>query len=283
MKNEIVLEGHTDSQPYSSAGSYTNWELSADRANAARRIMERSGLRNKQITEIRGYADTSLRVKSKPLDPRNRRVSVIVQHADASRTCPRSCGGGAADAPAGDLSGSTQSRIRRAGGAGQSLTLRGHGLRRGSERESLVRPLSAATEAAPVTPEVTSEPGTTGVRRPVGEIVDWSVIDQLRAFSTDDMDLVRELVASFEVNVTQHLPELEAGRAARRRGDDPLSRAPPARRLGTSARDGWSFCANGSRRWAAPASRLARWNWSTTSGPSSRGSRAAFGTDDAGN
>lgn len=72
-----------------------------------------------------------------------------------------------------------------------------------------MRPLSAATEAAPVTPEVTSEPGTTGVRRAAGEIVDWSVIDQLRAFSTDDMDLVRELVASFEVNVTQHLPELE--------------------------------------------------------------------------
>jgi chemotaxis protein MotB len=81
LKNEIVLEGHTDSQPYSKTGSYTNWELSADRANAARRIMERNGLRDKQITEIRGYADTSLRVKSKPLDPRNRRVSVIVQHA----------------------------------------------------------------------------------------------------------------------------------------------------------------------------------------------------------
>jgi HPt (histidine-containing phosphotransfer) domain-containing protein len=72
-----------------------------------------------------------------------------------------------------------------------------------------VRPLSTATEAAPVTPDVTGEPGTTGARPPVGEIVDWSVIDQLRAFSTDEMDLVRELVASFEVNVTQHLPELE--------------------------------------------------------------------------
>jgi chemotaxis protein MotB len=43
--------------------------------------MERNGLRGGQITEIRGYADTSLRVKDKPLDPRNRRVSVIVQHA----------------------------------------------------------------------------------------------------------------------------------------------------------------------------------------------------------
>jgi chemotaxis protein MotB len=81
LKNDVVLEGHTDSQPYSKTGNYTNWELSADRANAARRIMERNGLRERQITEIRGYADTSLRVKNKPLDPRNRRVSVIVQHA----------------------------------------------------------------------------------------------------------------------------------------------------------------------------------------------------------
>ena len=81
LKNDVVLEGHTDSQPYSSTTGYSNWELSADRANAARRTMERSGLRTGQIHEIRGYADTSLRVKNKPLDPRNRRVSVIVQHA----------------------------------------------------------------------------------------------------------------------------------------------------------------------------------------------------------
>jgi HPt (histidine-containing phosphotransfer) domain-containing protein len=72
-----------------------------------------------------------------------------------------------------------------------------------------VRPLSAAAEAAPVTTDVTSEPGATVARRPVNEIVDWSVIEELRAFSTDEMDLVRELVASFEVNVTQQLPELE--------------------------------------------------------------------------
>ena len=72
-----------------------------------------------------------------------------------------------------------------------------------------MRPLSAATEAAPVTTDVTSEPGAPVVRRPVNEIVDWTVIEALRAFSTDEMDLVRELVASFEVNVTQQLPELE--------------------------------------------------------------------------
>ena len=98
-----------------------------------------------------------------------------------------------------------------------------------------MRPLSAATEAAPVTPDVTSEPGATGARRPVGEIVDWSVIDQLRAFSTDDMDLVRELVASFEVNVTQHLPELEQ---AVRRDDAETARFIAHRLRGGSANIG---------------------------------------------
>jgi chemotaxis protein MotB len=59
---------------------YSNWELSADRANAARRTMERAGLREGQVTAIRGFADTVLRVPAKPLDPRNRRVSVVVEH-----------------------------------------------------------------------------------------------------------------------------------------------------------------------------------------------------------
>ncbi len=80
LKNPVIVEGHTDSRPYSAKGGYTNWELSADRANAARRVMEKSGLRDGQMHGIRGYADTSLRVPERPLDPHNRRVTVIVQH-----------------------------------------------------------------------------------------------------------------------------------------------------------------------------------------------------------
>ncbi len=80
LKNPVIVEGHTDSRPYSAKGGYTNWELSADRANAARRVMEKSGLRDGQMHGIRGYADTSLRVPEHPLDPHNRRVTVIVQH-----------------------------------------------------------------------------------------------------------------------------------------------------------------------------------------------------------
>ena len=79
LKNSIVVEGHTDSRPYATTDLYSNWELSADRANAARRVMERSGLQLGQVRGVRGYADRQLRVAAVPLDPRNRRVSVIVE------------------------------------------------------------------------------------------------------------------------------------------------------------------------------------------------------------
>ncbi|HLW75744.1 MAG TPA: flagellar motor protein MotB, partial [Bryobacteraceae bacterium] len=53
----LMIEGHTDARPFATGGNYSNWELSADRANEARRIMESSGLRPNQVIEIRGYAD----------------------------------------------------------------------------------------------------------------------------------------------------------------------------------------------------------------------------------
>jgi chemotaxis protein MotB len=74
----VIVEGHTDALPYSGANGYTNWDLSADRANAARRIMEASGLTSEQVRSVRGYADRHLRVAAAPLDPRNRRVSIVV-------------------------------------------------------------------------------------------------------------------------------------------------------------------------------------------------------------
>jgi chemotaxis protein MotB len=85
LQNNVVIEGHTDSRPYSNQDGYTNWELSADRANAARRIMEHNGLHPHQVQGVRGYADTRLRVGNAPLDPRNRRVSIIVENLDPSK------------------------------------------------------------------------------------------------------------------------------------------------------------------------------------------------------
>jgi chemotaxis protein MotB len=79
LPNKLSIEGHTDSQPYSSP-TYGNWELSADRANAARRVMQANGIKPDQVTQVRGFADQRLRKPDAPLDPSNRRISLIVQY-----------------------------------------------------------------------------------------------------------------------------------------------------------------------------------------------------------
>jgi chemotaxis protein MotB len=78
LNRPVVVEGHTDSRPYNRSDGYTNWELSADRANAARRQMERTGLEPGLIRAVRGFADRQLANINDPLDPRNRRVSILV-------------------------------------------------------------------------------------------------------------------------------------------------------------------------------------------------------------
>ena len=80
VPNHVSVEGHTDAKPYSGKSSYSNWELSADRANAARRLMQQAGLRGDQVSQVRGFADQRLRTAKDPLDPSNRRVSIIVQY-----------------------------------------------------------------------------------------------------------------------------------------------------------------------------------------------------------
>lgn len=79
LDNPIVIEGHTDSHPLLGRGDYTNWELSADRANSARRIMEAGGSRPGQVDEVRGYADHRLRYPD-PYEPKNRRISIVVKY-----------------------------------------------------------------------------------------------------------------------------------------------------------------------------------------------------------
>ena len=80
IPNQVSIEGHTDSKPFTGRTDYGNWELSADRANAARRLMQENGLRDNQVSQVRGFADQRLRKPSDPLDPSNRRISVIVQY-----------------------------------------------------------------------------------------------------------------------------------------------------------------------------------------------------------
>jgi len=82
LPNKVFIEGHTDSQQF--AGEYSNWELSADRANTARRIMQAHGVRVDQVAQVRGFADQRLRNLKNAEDSSNRRISIIVQHLENS-------------------------------------------------------------------------------------------------------------------------------------------------------------------------------------------------------
>lgn len=85
LENDVLIEGHTDSVKYAPGATYGNWELSSDRANAARRVMESAGVRQGQVRAVRGFADTQLHVDTDPMDPRNRRVSIVVRsHASTT-------------------------------------------------------------------------------------------------------------------------------------------------------------------------------------------------------
>jgi chemotaxis protein MotB len=86
LPNELVIEGHTDSHPYrySDLYGYGNWELSVDRANAARRCMQGAGVGQHQVAQVRGYADKHLLAPGNPYNSRNRRVSVVVSYDAAA-------------------------------------------------------------------------------------------------------------------------------------------------------------------------------------------------------
>jgi chemotaxis protein MotB len=86
LPNHISVEGHTDAKPYVGKSSYSNWELSSDRGNAARRLMQESGLRADQVSQVRGFADQRLRNPKNSLDPSNRRISIIVQYLSETDT-----------------------------------------------------------------------------------------------------------------------------------------------------------------------------------------------------
>jgi len=78
LPNKVIVEGHTDIRPLARRDNYTNWELSADRANSARRVMQAAGVSEKQIAQIRGYAATQPREPRDPTHFSNRRVSIVV-------------------------------------------------------------------------------------------------------------------------------------------------------------------------------------------------------------
>jgi chemotaxis protein MotB len=78
LENPISIEGHTDAAPFPPGATFTNWELSNARANAARRVLESTAISVGRIAEVTGYADRQLRNPANPRDPSNRRISLLL-------------------------------------------------------------------------------------------------------------------------------------------------------------------------------------------------------------
>ncbi|MBW0171681.1 MAG: OmpA family protein, partial [Hydrogenophaga sp.] len=92
VENHIALAGHTDATPYGSGDrGYSNWELSADRANASRRELVAGGLPDNKLRRVEGLASSRLLRADQPNDPINRRISIVVMTQEAEeRMLPRS-------------------------------------------------------------------------------------------------------------------------------------------------------------------------------------------------
>ncbi len=84
MPNDISIRGHTDASHYAEGAKYTNWELSSDRANASRRAMLEHGLPKERISNVMGNAATKPLIVDNPLDPRNRRITLILLNEDVA-------------------------------------------------------------------------------------------------------------------------------------------------------------------------------------------------------
>ena len=88
MPNALSIRGHTDAARYAKGAKYTNWELSADRANASRRVMLEADMPAERLNNVMGKADTELLITDNPLDPRNRRITIILLKQDITDPLP---------------------------------------------------------------------------------------------------------------------------------------------------------------------------------------------------
>jgi chemotaxis protein MotB len=85
VPNRLSLTGHTDAAPYAGASGRTNWDLSSDRANAARRALEAAGLSSDKTARVVGLSSSVLFDRTDPRNPINRRISIIVMTRQAER------------------------------------------------------------------------------------------------------------------------------------------------------------------------------------------------------
>jgi len=126
VPNRIGLSGHTDSTPYYSESGYSNWELSADRANASRRELVRGGMGDAKILRIVGLAGSAHLDRKDPFSASNRRISIIVMNKRTEEAVIRDgatlevpeqseAGGAAPAAPAPTTAASVTAAVKAAG------------------------------------------------------------------------------------------------------------------------------------------------------------------------
>lgn len=99
VDNKMIVEGHTDSLPLRRSDGYSNWELSADRANGARKILEMGGIKHGQIVQVRGLADNDLRDPKHPESFMNRRVSILLLYNRSKTVSKKVAGDGVISLP----------------------------------------------------------------------------------------------------------------------------------------------------------------------------------------
>jgi chemotaxis protein MotB len=167
LPNDLLIEGHTDAAQYSTDTNYSNWELSADRANSARRLMQQDGVRGNQVTQVRGYADQLLRVKSDPYDPSNRRISILVRNG--SNGAPPTIRDATKVGPNGSasVSGTSSAKAEMATGAGPHAPPAGEA---GTHPANQPATQTTPQKPSPNGPPVSQPPARSGI---MSKIVGW--------------------------------------------------------------------------------------------------------------
>lgn len=101
VPNKISVSGHTDAKPFAGRAGFGNWELSANRANAARRALIAGGYADEQVARVVGYASSALFDREDPFNPVNRRIDIVVLTKKAQRAIEGEQGDDEAAPPAG--------------------------------------------------------------------------------------------------------------------------------------------------------------------------------------
>ena len=139
VPNHISITGHTDTTAYNNTGGYGNWELSADRANAARRALLEGGMGEDKVSRVVGLSSSVLFDKVNPQNPINRRISIVVMTHDAEQAL---LGDSTQPLAVGPVLPDADTRMPDAPGAAPAPPL-----------ASAATPASAAVEAAPPAPD----------------------------------------------------------------------------------------------------------------------------------